>query len=226
MEATTLITRSVYDPSNQNNNNASLPQGMSSPPTALSPHLGSTTSPTPAPLTVPTMAYEPADKLNQLDPSTPTVAWPQRYFGSTKDVHIAFEQPSAEQLIQQEMLSQSRNLLMQSMAAREMAASENKYAENGYTGTHSTIFAIRRVGNPCYVRSFVLVCMVVSLTYTSEARPSNWVRSGTFLCLCTIPYIVAILPLFSPREGVTNKPEQTHAARGDWSGYMQQRADT
>ncbi|KAF9944252.1 hypothetical protein BGZ65_012344, partial [Modicella reniformis] len=94
---------------------------MTSPPTALSPNLGSSTSPSSI------TTHEHAGKLDQLDPSAQAAAaasWPQRYFGPAKDVHITFDQPSPEQMMQQQMLNQSR-LLMQNMAARDLAAAEN-----------------------------------------------------------------------------------------------------
>jgi len=265
MEAT-LITRSVYDDSN-----STLPQGMSSP-SALSPNLGSTTSPTPAPLTVSTMAsaHDHADKLDQLDPSSQ--AWSSRYFGQSKDVHITFEQPTPEQMIQQQMLSQSRNLLMQSMAARDMVATENSnkpYAENNFTGKRRSVIQSFFANAPWDGKKTLFVCpallravrslflfllfpslpfsslpprRVVSLCVPGSTRqrrvPSKrfWlavVLPSVFLllpCALCVPYrtcSVAIRwPFVFAAGGVDKQTEQRHAARGDWGGYMQQRAAT
>ncbi|KAG0310295.1 hypothetical protein BGZ99_000466, partial [Dissophora globulifera] len=167
MESVQSISRSVYDPSNQNRPlpHLSIPidttatdttvnttseivgavsqQGISSPPSsALSPQLGSTTVASlqsPALPTAIAMTHQDhSSKLDALDSSVNAVSaadsvtaatagmasWPTQYF-SGGEVPIGFEQPSPDQLIQQQMLSQSRNPLMQSMATRDMTSVEN-----------------------------------------------------------------------------------------------------
>ncbi|KAF9903926.1 hypothetical protein BX616_001494 [Lobosporangium transversale] len=113
---------------------------MESSVSTLSPSLGSTTTGVvvvPEPTTsnagtAASIAQDHTTKLGQMDPSVAAattaaaVAWPSR----AEFPAIGFEQPTPEQLIQQEMLSQSRNLLMQSMAAREMATAESSLNKN------------------------------------------------------------------------------------------------
>ncbi|KAF8932412.1 hypothetical protein BGZ58_007084 [Dissophora ornata] len=159
MESAQLISRGVYDPSNQNQpqphqlqlqSNSSIAilsdsngssQGISSPTSALSPNLGSTTvsvpaPPTPSISTVSSIAnsHEHAVKLEALDPSVVAAVaanggaaiWTSRYFGGV-EVPMRFDHQhlDPEQMIQQQMQSQSRNLLMQTMSTREMVAAES-----------------------------------------------------------------------------------------------------
>ncbi|KAF9169063.1 hypothetical protein BGX20_010858 [Mortierella sp. AD010] len=123
------INRSVYNPSNQNQpqNNTSSTQENSSPSTAP--------AQLPLNITATIASQDHSVKSEQLDPSatvttaTSTISWPTRYFGGA-EVPIGIDQPSPEQLIQQQMLNQSRALLMQSMAARDMASGESDINKN------------------------------------------------------------------------------------------------
>ncbi|KAF9572997.1 hypothetical protein EC968_009125 [Mortierella alpina] len=67
-------------------------------------------------------AQEYGIKLDHLDPSVAAAvaaSWSTRQFSGV-ELPIGLEQPSPEQLIQQQMLSQSRSLIMQNMAARDI----------------------------------------------------------------------------------------------------------
>ncbi|KAF9103039.1 hypothetical protein BGX27_010760, partial [Mortierella sp. AM989] len=126
MESTQLINRSVYDPSNQNQpQTATLLQENSSTSNTVSPNL----CPAQLPLNLTaTIASQDPTVKSELDPSatssSATISWPTRYFGGA-EVPIGIDQPSPEQLIQQQMHNQSRSLLMQNMASRDMVPAEN-----------------------------------------------------------------------------------------------------
>ncbi|KAG0196365.1 hypothetical protein BGX28_010233, partial [Mortierella sp. GBA30] len=145
MESSPLIAQSIYDSSNLNptqprqlnmQDNARAATILSSSNqtisastslSALGSNTNSATAPAPAPpsSTSNSSNQEYGVKLDQLDPSVAAAvaAWPMREFGSVQ-IPISFEQPSPEQLIQQQMLSQSRSLIMQNMAVRDMASAE------------------------------------------------------------------------------------------------------
>ncbi|KAF9360654.1 hypothetical protein BGX26_008331 [Mortierella sp. AD094] len=142
MESTQLINRSVYSPSNQNQpQNTSSTQENSSPSTVP--------AQLPLNITTPIASQDHSVKSDQLDPSatvaptSSTISWPTRYFGGA-EVPIGIDQPSPEQLIQQQMLNQSRTLLMQSMAARDMVSGESdinkNYASNNALREFTVLF--------------------------------------------------------------------------------------
>ncbi|KAF9549608.1 hypothetical protein EC957_003144 [Mortierella hygrophila] len=62
-------------------------------------------------------------KLDHMDPTAVAViasstgSWAPRHFNGAELVPIGYDQPSPEQLIQHQMLSQSRHLVLQSMTA-------------------------------------------------------------------------------------------------------------
>ncbi|KAF8946955.1 hypothetical protein BGZ47_010789 [Haplosporangium gracile] len=62
-------------------------------------------------------------KLDHMDPAavaavaSSTGSWTPRHFNGAELVPIGYDQPSPEQLIQHQMLSQSRHLVLQSMTA-------------------------------------------------------------------------------------------------------------
>ncbi|KAF9090725.1 hypothetical protein BGX23_005775 [Mortierella sp. AD031] len=67
-------------------------------------------------------------KIDHIDPAaaaaaaavaSSSVSWAPRAFNGTELVPIGYDQTSAEQLIQHQMLSQSRQLVLQSMTARD-----------------------------------------------------------------------------------------------------------
>ncbi|KAF9287196.1 hypothetical protein BGZ88_008710, partial [Linnemannia elongata] len=68
-------------------------------------------------------------KLDHMDPAavaaiaSSTGSWAPRHFNGAELVPIGYDQPSPEQLIQHQMLSQSRHLVLQSMnASRDTSA--------------------------------------------------------------------------------------------------------
>ncbi|KAG0256094.1 hypothetical protein BG011_004757 [Mortierella polycephala] len=140
-----MISQPIYESSNQNmasihilnSSNNNVPQGTTSPSSALSPNIATPNS-APVPSATASMSsitpQEYAVKLDHLDTSVAAAvaaSWPTRHFGGA-EIPIGFE-PSPEQLIQQQMLSQSRSLIMQNMAARELMNDNLRM-----TGKHGT----------------------------------------------------------------------------------------
>ncbi|KAF9963685.1 hypothetical protein BGZ70_007247 [Mortierella alpina] len=83
-------------------------------------------------------AQEYGIKLDQLDPSVAAAvaaSWSTRQFSGV-ELPNGLEQPSPEQLIQQQMLSQSRSLLMQNMAARDIETTNSNGILRTFTGKH------------------------------------------------------------------------------------------
>ncbi|KAF9430578.1 hypothetical protein BGZ76_000782 [Entomortierella beljakovae] len=75
------------------------------------------------------------------------ISWPTRYFGGA-EVPIGIDQ-SPEQLIQQQMLNQSRTLMMQSMAVRDITSAESDINKNYASNNSFTV----------HVRSRFLLCV-------------------------------------------------------------------
>ncbi|KAF8950126.1 hypothetical protein BGZ46_004749, partial [Entomortierella lignicola] len=105
MDSTQLATQTVYDPSNQNQ-----PQDNSSHSNSVSPTIPSHQLPLNITAAIASTQDHTA-KSDQLDsittvPTTSPISWPTRYFG---EIPTGIDQqPSPEQLIQQQMLNQSR----------------------------------------------------------------------------------------------------------------------
>ena len=163
MDPAPLIVPSAYDSSNQPQpqsqdlstdiyNNSSNKSTIPAPQSSLGPNTTSSSAAT-VPTTLPSTsmnntasmpshsAQEYGIKLDQLDPSVAAAvaaSWSTRQFSGV-ELPIGLEQPSPEQLIQQQMLSQSRSLLMQNMAARDIETTNSNGILRTFTGKHAKV---------------------------------------------------------------------------------------